>query len=90
MGTTYISSNAQTALIYYQHRKTIFVPTTTFAEKPADPDTLVFGRVFTDHMLTAEWNDETGWDAPKIGPLENFSMHPGASVFHYSIEVETL
>ena len=62
------------------------MPTTTFAKKP-DPETLIFGRVFTDHMLTAEWNDGKGWENPKIGPVENFSLHPGASVFHYSIEV---
>ena len=38
-------------------------------------------------MLTAEWNEGQGWDDPKIGPIENLSLHPGASVFHYSIEV---
>ena len=62
------------------------MPTATLAEKP-NPNELIFGRVFTDHMLSAEWNEDRGWDDPKIGPTENISLHPGASVFHYSIEV---
>ena len=41
-------------------------------------------------MLSAEWNEGQGWDDPKIGPTENFSLHPGASVFHYSTEVSTI
>ena len=65
---------------------TIYEPTSTVAEKP-DCKTLAFGRIFTDHMLTADWVEGKGWSNPKIGPTENFSMHPASSVFHYSIEV---
>lgn len=43
-------------------------------------DKLAFGKIFTDHMLTIDWNKEKGWDAPQITPFENFSMHPGAKV----------
>jgi len=50
-------------------------------------DKLAFGKIFTDHMLTIDWNKEKGWDAPQITPFENFSMHPGAKVLHYAQEL---
>ncbi|KAM8973917.1 branched-chain-amino-acid aminotransferase, cytosolic [Pelodytes ibericus] len=56
------------------------------AEKP-DPEKLVFGTTFTDHMLTIEWSAEKGWDKPVIKPFQNFSMHPAASVFHYAVQL---
>ena len=55
-------------------------------EKPPVSD-LVFGKVFTDHMLTIDWDTEQGWHAPQIGPFQNFSMHPGAKVLHYAQEL---
>ncbi|XP_067875977.1 branched-chain-amino-acid aminotransferase, cytosolic-like isoform X2 [Heterodontus francisci] len=54
-------------------------------EKP-DSNKLVFGKSFSDHMLTVEWNAEKGWDKPHIKPLQNLSLHPASSVLHYSIE----
>ncbi|XP_071830336.1 branched-chain-amino-acid aminotransferase, cytosolic-like isoform X1 [Apostichopus japonicus] len=59
---------------------------TSLKEKP-DPDTLVFGRSFTDHMLTIEWSSENGWESPKISPFENLSLHPASTVFHYAVEL---
>ena len=62
--------------------------TLTNEPRPLPPsEGLVFGEQFSDHMLTAEWHEEKGWSAPEIKPLENLSLHPGASVFHYGIEV---
>lgn len=55
-------------------------------EKP-DNNTLVFGKSFTDHMLTVEWDAEKGWSKPHIKPLQNLSIHPASSVLHYSIEL---
>jgi len=55
-------------------------------KKPPVTD-LVFGKVFTDHMLTIDWDESNGWHAPKIGPFQNFSMHPGAKVLHYAQEL---
>uniref|UniRef100_UPI00398F34CD branched-chain-amino-acid aminotransferase, cytosolic-like isoform X1 n=1 Tax=Pristiophorus japonicus TaxID=55135 RepID=UPI00398F34CD len=55
-------------------------------EKP-DSNKLVFGKSFSDHMLTVEWNAEKGWDKPHIKPLQNLSFHPASSVLHYSIEL---
>jgi len=55
-------------------------------EKPPVND-LVFGKIFTDHMLTIDWDERNGWHAPKIGPLQNLSMHPAAKVLHYAQEI---
>lgn len=58
-------------------------------EKPSalkNPEDLVFGRTFTDHMLTIEWTKEGGWSAPKISPYKNLSLDPATCVFHYAFE----
>ncbi|XP_062990870.1 branched-chain-amino-acid aminotransferase, cytosolic [Elgaria multicarinata webbii] len=60
-------------------------PSTTFKEKP-DPNGLVFGTVFTDNMLFIEWSLASGWESPLIKPLENLSLHPAISAFHYAVE----
>ncbi|KAM4675414.1 branched-chain-amino-acid aminotransferase, cytosolic [Discoglossus pictus] len=60
--------------------------TTTPKEKP-DPSTLAFGTEFTDHMLCIEWCQEKGWQKPTIKPLQNFSIHPACSVFHYAVQL---
>src|SRR5690606_11145053 len=39
-----------------------------------------------DHMLTIEWNKETGWQAPHIVPYQNLSLDPATCVFHYAFE----
>ncbi|XP_078484488.1 branched-chain-amino-acid aminotransferase, cytosolic [Ciona intestinalis] len=55
--------------------------------KPEDPNKCVFGKHFTDHMLAVEWNLKTGWGVPVIKPIENISLHPATSVFHYATEL---
>lgn len=47
---------------------------------------LTFASVFTDHMLTCEWDINNGWDVPKIVPFQNISLPPSATVFHYALE----
>lgn len=71
-----------------QAKDLIITPATILKEKP-DPNTLVFGTVFTDHMLTVEWSSEFGWEKPHIKPLQNLSLHPGSSALHYAVEVST-
>ncbi|XP_059361231.1 branched-chain-amino-acid aminotransferase, cytosolic-like [Carassius carassius] len=57
-------------------------------QKPKpDPTGLVFGTVFTDHMLTIEWILEEGWQKPHIQPFGNLSIHPGCSALHYSVQL---
>ncbi|KAI1888140.1 hypothetical protein AGOR_G00181970 [Albula goreensis] len=52
-----------------------------------DLTNLAFGSVFTDHMLTIEWTSAGGWQAPKICPFNNLSMHPACSALHYAIQL---
>ncbi|KAI0860886.1 branched-chain amino acid aminotransferase [Xylaria cubensis] len=52
----------------------------------SDPSTLIFGRNFTDHMLTIEWTQTDGWRTPTIQPYQNLSLDPATCVFHYGFE----
>ncbi|GAA5891193.1 hypothetical protein JCM8208_002534 [Rhodotorula glutinis] len=45
---------------------------------------LVFGRTFTDHMLTIPWNSQTGWGTPKIQPYAPLQLDPSSTVLHYA------
>ena len=47
-----------------------------------DFENLVFGNIFTDHMLICDFiNGE--WQTPVIKPYEPFMIDPSAKVFHY-------
>lgn len=52
-----------------------------------DPSTLVFGKQFSDHMLTIYWSEKEGWEAPQIKPFQNLSIHPATSALHYSVQL---
>lgn len=45
-------------------------------------DDIPFGRVFSDHMFVADYEDGA-WKNPRIVPFEAFSMHPAAMGLHY-------
>lgn len=47
-----------------------------------DFDNLVFGNIFTDHMLVCDFKDGK-WQKPIIKPYEPFLLDPSAKVFHY-------
>ncbi|KAL2776739.1 branched-chain-amino-acid aminotransferase, cytosolic isoform 5 [Daubentonia madagascariensis] len=70
----------------FKAKDLIITPATILKGKP-DPNTLVFGTVFTDHMLTVEWSSEFGWEKPHIKPFQNLSLHPGSSALHYAVEL---
>ena len=55
--------------------------------KPADEGKLGFGRVFTDHMFTMEWDEGRGWHDAKIEPFGRLSLHPASTVLHYGAEI---
>ncbi|XP_076342927.1 uncharacterized protein LOC143243076 [Tachypleus tridentatus] len=38
-------------------------------------------------MLEVEWTTAEGWGVPRICPIHNLSLHPGAKVFHYAQEL---
>ena len=45
---------------------------------------LVFGKTFTNHMLSIPWNASTGWGAPKIHAYGPLQMDPSCVVLHYA------
>ncbi len=48
----------------------------------ADFSHLVFGKLFSDHMLVADYIDGK-WQTPKIMPYQPLPYEPSAKVFHY-------
>ncbi|KAJ8261985.1 hypothetical protein GJAV_G00160780 [Gymnothorax javanicus] len=52
-----------------------------------DCNGLVFGTVFTDHMLTIEWTSTGGWQKPHLCPFHNLSIHPACAALHYAVQV---
>lgn len=50
-------------------------------------DQIEFGRVFTPNMYTRRYKGESGWLQGKIEENKPLSLHPAASVFHYSQEI---
>ncbi|KAL8652264.1 MAG: hypothetical protein Q9210_002782 [Variospora velana] len=59
---------------------------TTTPKTLVPPEELVFGRTFTDHMLSIEWTASQGWLPPRITPYQNLSLDPATCVFHYAFE----
>ncbi|KAJ2353790.1 branched-chain-amino-acid transaminase bat2 [Coemansia erecta] len=47
---------------------------------------LVFGHVFTDHMLTFDWTAKSGWGKPQIKPYGPLQIDPCCAVLHYALE----
>ncbi|WP_296679525.1 branched-chain amino acid aminotransferase [Novosphingobium sp.] len=50
----------------------------------ADPG---FGKAFTDHMVTIDWEEGKGWHSAVIGPRGPLSLDPAAAVLHYAQEI---
>jgi len=48
------------------------------------PQDLVFGKTFTDHMLTIPWESTTGWGTPTIRPYGPLTLEPSSTVLHYA------
>jgi branched-chain amino acid aminotransferase len=66
------------------HPAAEIVPAERRAELLARP---VFGQVFTDHMVTIEWDESVGWHDAQLRPYGPFSMDPASAVFHYAQEI---
>ena len=58
----------------------------TYRAKP-DPNTLVFGKAFTDHMFLMNYTTGRGWHDGRIVPYGPLCLEPSAMVFHYAQEV---
>ncbi|MER5933621.1 branched-chain amino acid aminotransferase [Streptomyces sp. NPDC002054] len=71
--------------------------TITFTHEPADPlppaeraallEAPAFGEVFSDHMISIDWDRERGWHDARLHPYGPLVLDPSAQVFHYGQEV---
>ena len=52
-----------------------------------DQSNLGFGKFFTDHMVTVDYNAEQGWHNAQLIPYGPLSLDPAAMVFHYGQEL---
>lgn len=62
----------------------------TLSDEPKDkpnPESLGFGKFFTDHMFIMTYDEGQGWHDPIIKKYEELSMDPSACVFHYGQEM---
>ncbi len=46
-------------------------------------DQLGFGKYFTDHMFTMDYETDQGWHNPRIVPYGAFAIDPSAMMLHY-------
>ena len=58
------------------------IPTDSPKEKP-DPNTLEFGRSFTDHMFILDYSEKDGWHDARIIPYAPLSLDPASIALHY-------
>jgi branched-chain amino acid aminotransferase len=49
-----------------------------------DPDTLKFGKTFTDHMFILDYSTEKGWHDGRIIPYGPLMLDPAAACLHYA------
>jgi branched-chain amino acid aminotransferase len=52
---------------------------------PSTTNPYVFGRLFTDHMLSIDYTEAQGWSKPKIQPYGPFTIATTATSLHYGI-----
>lgn len=57
----------------------------TLKEKP-NQEQLGFGRYFTDHMFTMDYEEGKGWHNAQIVPYAPIAMDPACMVLHYAQE----
>ncbi len=63
------------------------VQKTTNPKQKPDPDTLAFGRTFTDHMFIMDYAADKGWHDGRIVPYGPIALDPAAAVLHYAQEM---
>lgn len=62
-----------------------FPVTRTDKPKPKpDPQNLVFGTQFSDHMFEMTYNPDQGWHDGKIVPYAPIILDPSTAIFHYA------
>ena len=79
-----MSAGASAGITFAIHPSAEPVGASRRAELLANPG---FGRVFTDHMVTIEWDEAVGWHDAQLRPYGPFSIDPGSAVLHYAQEI---
>ncbi len=64
----------------------IIIENKNLQTKPLNSKELGFGKVFTDYMAVAKYQDGK-WQEIVIQPFQNLSLHPAATCLHYAQEV---
>lgn len=80
------SDEAEIAQLPGINPESLSISKTTTPKELLPPEELVFGKNFTDHMLSIEWTASDGWLPPRITPYQNLSLDPATCVFHYAFE----
>ncbi len=60
---------------------------TTQPKQKPDANNLRFGKQFTDHMFLMDYDEENGWNTPRIVPHGPVLMDPATSCLHYAQEI---
>ena len=47
------------------------------------PESLGFGKIFTEHMFEMNYNGKDGWHSPTIKPVDELLIHPASMFIHY-------
>lgn len=47
------------------------------------PESLGFGKIFTDHLFEMDYSPSNGWHNPTIRPVESLPIHPATMFIHY-------
>ena len=56
-------------------------------KKPSDESKLGFGKIFTDHMFTVNYEEGRGWHDPVIGPYNPIVLDPTSMNLHYGQQI---
>ena len=60
---------------------------TVVSERPVPGSRVVrdpgHGEAFTEHLYELSWSPERGWHEPRLGPVEDLSLHPATIGLHY-------
>jgi branched-chain amino acid aminotransferase len=57
------------------------------AERDAKVSEGGFGKYYTDHMVTIDWDENSGWGEPVLQPYGPLTLDPATAVFHYGQEI---
>jgi branched-chain amino acid aminotransferase len=79
-----MSADAKDGLTFAIHPSAGPVSPARRAELLTNPG---FGRIFTDHMVTINWDEGLGWHDAQLRPYGPVSIDPASAVLHYAQEI---